>query len=90
MKLFVNPGALIETFIVIRSKSIPSRNEPDYYVTVNTPMDLLKIQHRLKSEEYDDVEEMANDFQLMINNAKSFYQVNWLKMIFVLFVDAIS
>lgn len=39
-------------------------------------MDLLKIQHKLKSEEYDDVEAMSADVELLVKNAQAFYAVN--------------
>jgi len=55
---------------------IVHRAEPDYYDTVTTPMDLSMIQQKLKNEEYNDVEQMSCDIQLIVSNAKAVYGVS--------------
>ncbi|XP_071960980.1 protein polybromo-1-like isoform X2 [Antedon mediterranea] len=52
------------------------RSQPDYYEVVSSPIDLLKIQQRIRMDEYDTVNQMSNDVELMISNAKSYYPRN--------------
>ncbi|XP_065223085.1 protein polybromo-1 isoform X3 [Planococcus citri] len=50
------------------------RQEPGYHDVVHNPIDLLKIQQKLKTDEYDDVDDMQQDVELLVNNAKTFYK----------------
>lgn len=43
---------------------------------VANPIDLLKVQQKLKTDSYDDVEELTQDIELLVNNAKAFYKYN--------------
>ncbi|XP_054751067.2 protein polybromo-1-like isoform X7 [Lytechinus pictus] len=50
------------------------RTTPEYYEVVSNPIDMLKIQQRMKTEEYDTVDEMVADVELMVNNAQAYYE----------------
>lgn len=52
------------------------RQEPGYYEVVSNPIDLLKIQQKLKTDEYEDPEDLTTDVDLMVKNAKAFYKKN--------------
>lgn len=61
---------LCDTFI----RAPKRRQEPSYYEVVSNPIDLLRVQQKLKTESYDDVDELATDFELLVKNAKAFYK----------------
>lgn len=61
---------LCDTFI----RAPKRRQEPSYYEVVTNPIDLLRVQQKLKTDNYDDVEELAGDVELLVNNAKAFYK----------------
>lgn len=42
---------------------------------VSNPIDLIKIQQKIKTDEYDDIDDLQADVELLANNAKSFYKV---------------
>jgi protein polybromo-1 len=41
---------------------------------VTNPIDLLRVQQKLKTDSYEDVEELTADIELLVNNAKAFYK----------------
>lgn len=50
------------------------RQEPSYYEIVTNPIDLLRVQQKLKTDSYEDAEELSTDIELLVNNAKAFYK----------------
>lgn len=62
-------SSLCDAFIRVPKR----RQEPGYYEVVSNPIDLLKVQQKLKTDEYRDMEDLASDIHLMVNNAKAFY-----------------
>lgn len=45
---------------------------------------MIKIQQKIKTDEYDDIDDLQADIELLTNNAKSFYKVNTFYFSFVL------
>lgn len=50
------------------------RQEPGYYEVVTNPIDLLKVQQKLKTDEYEDIDDLQCDIDLVVSNAKAFYK----------------
>lgn len=50
------------------------RQEPSYYEIVTNPIDLLRVQQKLKTDSYEDVDDLTTDIELLVNNAKAFYK----------------
>ncbi|KAK9745833.1 BAH domain [Popillia japonica] len=63
---------LCDSFIRVPKR----RQEPGYYDVVSNPIDLLKVQQKLKTDEYDDIEDLQSDIELIVSNAKAFYKRN--------------
>lgn len=50
------------------------RQEPAYYEVVDKAIDLLKVQQKLKTDEYKEICDLTADIELLVNNAKAFYK----------------
>ncbi|CAF1064000.1 unnamed protein product [Adineta ricciae] len=61
-----------ESFVRLPNK----RASADYYNSISDPIDFTQIQQKIHSEEYTTLEQLYDDIELLINNAKSFYRKN--------------
>ena len=69
-KWMVPPPKNSETFV----RAPKRRTEPSYYEIVTDPIDMLRIQQKLKMDEYTNMEELKADFELLFKNALSYYK----------------
>ena len=49
------------------------KTEPQYYEMIKSPIDMLKIQQKIKTDVYNDLEEFCTDVKLLVDNAKTYY-----------------
>lgn len=61
---------LCDTFVRAPNR----RSLPEYYDVVTNPIDLLRVQQKLKTDAYQNLDELMADFELIIKNAKAFYK----------------
>ena len=54
----------------------PKRTHADYYKLVTEPIDLTIIQRKVRGDEYKTFEEFQSDVELLVNNAKKYYDCN--------------
>jgi len=54
----------------------------EYHEIVKQPIDLTKIQQKFKTDEYQMFQQFDSDIQLLISNAKLYYQVNFFRNFF--------
>lgn len=52
------------------------RSQPDYYEVVSNPIDLLRVQQKLKTDAYQNLDELMGDLELIVKNAKAFFKPN--------------
>jgi hypothetical protein len=75
-----NNGRLIcDVFIRLPSK----RTHTDYYAAIKQPIDFMKIQQRLKSDDYETFAQFDNDVQLLFSNVQLFYPVGFNLFLFL-------
>ena len=54
---------------------VPSRRVmPQYYDVVSQPIDLIKIQQRLRTDGYQTVQAFLSDVKLLLDNVRCFYE----------------
>ena len=56
-----------------RQYSFRFRSNPEFYEAVRQPIDLARIQAKIKAGEYENVDQMAADINLLVANTKAFY-----------------
>ncbi|VDM46535.1 unnamed protein product [Toxocara canis] len=61
---------LCESFIRAPSR----RSDPEYFNVISQPIDLTRIQQKVKTEEYSSVDELCADIHLLVNNSKKYYK----------------
>ncbi|EJD74959.1 polybromodomain protein [Loa loa] len=66
----VDNRILCENFIRAPSR----RTDPKYFDVVTHPIDLTRIQQKIKTEEYSTVEDLSADIRLLVNNNKAYYK----------------
>ena len=80
IEIFSISGALRKCCVnwhIVRVRTC--RTSPDYYEVVTQPMDMLKIQQKMKMDEYEEIEHLTADVELMVNNARAYYKVGAAK-----------
>ncbi|CAF3059741.1 unnamed protein product [Rotaria sp. Silwood2] len=56
---------------------LPSkRTHSDYYTLIKQPIDLIRIQQKIRTDEYQTLEQFIDDIELLLTNAKTFYRKN--------------
>jgi hypothetical protein len=57
------------------SKIISYRTHAEYYTLIKQPIDLIRIQQKIRTDEYQTLEQFTDDIQLLLTNAKNYYRV---------------